>query len=140
VKFKIQQKLNNPNGTKIYNKADIYFDYNAPIVTNQTYHTVGQNFITVRLISSVNNPKYKVKEVKVFPNPFREKTQIIVEAESLKNPVLWLMNIEGKVVKTISSNNNNSFDIYREDLSNGMYLFKIMQGNDEVANGKVVLQ
>lgn len=140
VKFKIQQKLNNPNGTKIYNKADIYFDYNAPIVTNQTYHTVGQNFITVRLISSVNNPKYKVKEVKVFPNPFREKTQIIVEAESLENPVLWLMNIEGKAVKTISSNNNNTFDIYREDLSNGMYLFKIMQGNDEVANGKVVLQ
>lgn len=140
VKFKIQQKLNNPNGTKIYNKADIYFDYNAPIVTNQTYHTVGQNFITVKLISSVKNPIYNVKEVKVFPNPFREKTQIIVEAERLKNPVLLLMNIEGQLIKTISSNNNSTFDIYREDLSNGMYLFKIMQGNDEVANGKVLVQ
>lgn len=140
VKFKIQQKLNNPNGTKIYNKADIYFDYNAPIVTNQTYHTVGQNFITVKLISSVKNPIYNVKEVKVFPNPFREKTQIIVEAERLKNPVLLLMNIEGKIIKTISSTNNSTFDIYREDLNNGIYLFKIMQGNDEVANGKVLVQ
>ena len=140
VKFKIQQKLNNPNGTKIYNKADIYFDYNAPIVTNLTYHTVGQNFITAQLISSVKNPKFNVKVVKVFPNPFREKTQIIVEAELLKNPVLLLMNVEGKIIKTILFSNNNTFDIYREDLTNGMYLFKIMQGNDEVANGKVMVQ
>lgn len=140
VKFKIQQKLNNPNGTKIYNKADIYFDYNAPVVTNQTYHTVGLDFITAQLISSVKNPKFNVKVVKVFPNPFREKTQIIVEAELLKNPVLLLMNVEGKIIKTILSSNNNTFDIYREDLTNGMYLFKIMQGNDEVANGKVMLQ
>jgi hypothetical protein len=94
----------------------------------------------VKLISSVKNPIYNVKEVKVFPNPFREKTQIIVEAERLKNPVLLLMNIEGQLIKTISSNNNSTFDIYREDLSNGMYLFKIMQGNDEVANGKVLVQ
>jgi len=140
VKFKIQQKLDNANGTKIYNKADIYFDYNAPIITNQTYHTVGQNFVTVNLITAIKNSKYNVKEVKVFPNPFRDKTQIIIEAEQLKNPVLLLMNIEGKIIKTISSNNSNIFDIYREDLTNGLYLFKIMQDKEEIANGKVVLQ
>lgn len=140
VKFKIQQKLNNPNGTKIYNKADIHFDYNAPIITNQTYHTVGQNFVTVQLINTIKNPKYNVKEVKVFPNPFRDKTQIIVESNELKNPVLLLMNIEGQLIKTIPSTNNTTFDVYREDLSNGMYLFKIMQNNETIANGKVVVQ
>ena len=140
VKFKIQQKLNNANGTKIYNSAAIYFDYNAPIITNRTYHTVGQNFVTVQLINTIKNPKYNVKEVKVFPNPFREKTQIIVESNELKNPVLLLMNIQGQLIKTISSTYNNTFDIYREDLSNGMYLFKIMQDENIVANGKVVVQ
>ncbi len=140
VKFKIQQKLNNPNGTKIYNSAGIYFDYNAPIITNRTFHTVGQNFVTVQLINTIKNPKYNVKEVKVFPNPFRDKTQIIVESNELKNPVLLLMNIQGQLIKTISSTNNNTFDIYREDLTNGMYLFKIMQSDETVANGKVVVQ
>lgn len=141
IKFKIQQKLDNPISTKIYNKADIYFDYNAPIVTNQTYHTVGQNFVTINLLTVIKNPKYNVKEVKIFPNPFRDKTQVIVEAELLKNPVLLLINIQGKIIKTIpSNNNNNTFDIYREDLSNGMYLFKIMQNEDEVVNGKVIVQ
>ena len=140
VKFKIQQKLNNPNGTKIYNSAGIYFDYNAPIITNRTFHTVGQNFVTVQLINTIKNSKYNVKEVKVFPNPFRDKTQIIVESNELKNPVLLLMNIQGQLIKTISSTNNTTFDIYRDDLSNGMYLFKIMQSDETVANGKVVVQ
>ena len=72
VKFKIQQKLNNPNGTKIYNSAGIYFDYNAPIITNRTFHTIGQNFVTVQLINTIKNSKYNVKEVKVFPNPATE--------------------------------------------------------------------
>ncbi len=140
VKFKIQQKLNNPNGTKIYNSAGIYFDYNAPIITNRTFHTIGQNFVTVQLINTIKNSKYNVKEVKVFPNPFRDKTQIIVESNELKNPVLLLMNIQGQLIKTISSTNNTTFDIYRDDLSNGMYLFKIMQSDETVANGKVVVQ
>lgn len=140
VKFKIQQKPNNVNGTKIYNKADIYFDYNAPITTNQTYHTIGKDFVQVDLISTIKSTKYNVKEVKVFPNPFRDKTQVVVESDVLKNPVLVLMNIDGKIIKSISSTTPNVFDIYREDLSNGMYLFKILQDNETVANGKFIVQ
>lgn len=140
IKFKIQQKLNNANGTKIYNKADIYFDYNAPITTNQTYHTIGQNFVQVNLITATKNIKFNVKNVKVFPNPFREKTQIIVESDALKNPILLLMNVEGKIIKTITNSTQNTFDIYREDLQNGLYIFKILQNETEVANGKIVVQ
>lgn len=48
--------------------------------------------------------------------------------------------MEGKVIKIITSTLYNRFDIYREDLSNGMYLFKVIQGNEEIANGKVIVQ
>jgi hypothetical protein len=41
VKFRISQNDNNPDGTIIENKAAIYFDYNDPIITNYTLHTVG---------------------------------------------------------------------------------------------------
>ncbi len=40
VEFKIQQQANNPVGSIINNKALIYFDYNAPIITNQTYNEI----------------------------------------------------------------------------------------------------
>jgi len=140
VKFRIKQKANNPDGTKIYNKAAIYFDYNAPIITNQTYHTIGREFIEVRLLSAVKNTRYNIKDVKVFPNPFRDKTQIIVEGEELKDASLILMNMEGQVMKTIPASTPNIFNIYREDLASGMYLFKIMQHNEVVTNGKLVVQ
>ena len=139
VQFSIQQKLNNPIGTKIYNNASIYFDRNEAIVTNTTFHTIGRDFIQMQLISSTKNTKFNVEEVAVFPNPFREKTQIIVKSAELKNAVLVLMNLEGQILKTISSN-NNTFDIYRDDLANGMYLFKILENDEEVATGKIIAQ
>jgi uncharacterized repeat protein (TIGR01451 family) len=139
VQFSIQQKLNNPIGTKIYNNASIYFDRNEAIVTNTTFHTIGRDFIQMQLISSTKNTKFNVKEVVVFPNPFREKTQIIVKSAELKNAVLVLMNLEGQILKTISSN-NNTFDIFRDDLANGMYLFKILENDEEVATGKIIAQ
>jgi hypothetical protein len=140
VKFSIQQKLNNPIGTKIYNNASIYFDRNEAVVTNTTFHTIGRDFIQMQLISSTKNIKYNVKEVSIFPNPFRDKAQIIVEANDLKNAVLVLMNLEGQIIKTIPSANNNMFTIYREDLANGMYLFKILEDNNEVTTGKLIAQ
>jgi gliding motility-associated-like protein/uncharacterized repeat protein (TIGR01451 family) len=42
VRFKIAQKKENTDGTKIINQAAIYFDYNSPVVTNQSVHMVGQ--------------------------------------------------------------------------------------------------
>lgn len=140
VKFKIQQKANNPDGTKIYNKAAIYFDYNTPITTNKTMHTIGRDFVQVNLISGIKNTQYHVKAVKVYPNPFREKTQIIIESDALKNPVLILQTLEGQIIKSIPSSSQNTFDVYREDLTNGMYIFKVVQNNEQIASGKLVIQ
>ena len=40
VVFKVAQNSNLSNGTLIQNAADIYFDFNAPIITNETSHLV----------------------------------------------------------------------------------------------------
>ncbi len=47
VTFKISQQPNLPLGTMIYNRAGIYFDFNEPIITNQTYHEIGEDFLPV---------------------------------------------------------------------------------------------
>jgi uncharacterized repeat protein (TIGR01451 family) len=41
VKFRIKPKPNLAKGTMIRNAADIYFDYNSPILTNEVFHTIG---------------------------------------------------------------------------------------------------
>ena len=40
VKFNIEQKPNNPDGTVIENTAGIYFDFNAPIITPPVFNTI----------------------------------------------------------------------------------------------------
>lgn len=43
VKFSVAQQSDNPIGTIIENSAAIHFDFNAPIWTNYTFHTVGEH-------------------------------------------------------------------------------------------------
>lgn len=50
VRFKINQVMNLPIGTTIENSAGIYFDFNPPIITNTTLHTI-DSFTTITLIT-----------------------------------------------------------------------------------------
>ena len=50
VKFKINQRANNPLGTVIENKAGIYFDFNEAVITNSTHHVLGENFVESNLV------------------------------------------------------------------------------------------
>jgi uncharacterized repeat protein (TIGR01451 family) len=45
IKFKIRQIAANPIGTKITNKAGIYFDFNSPIITNETLNEIGEPIV-----------------------------------------------------------------------------------------------
>ncbi|MDP4265832.1 MAG: PKD domain-containing protein [Bacteroidota bacterium] len=45
VIYKIKAKENTISGTKINNNANIYFDYNDPIITNKVFNTIVDNFV-----------------------------------------------------------------------------------------------
>lgn len=47
VKFRVAQQTDLPYGTLIYNKAWAYPDFSAPLVTNETFHTVGAPLLSV---------------------------------------------------------------------------------------------
>ena len=42
VAFKIDQQLDLPIGTEIINSAAIYFDFNEPVITDDSYHSLGR--------------------------------------------------------------------------------------------------
>jgi hypothetical protein len=64
----------------------------------------------------------------------------MIECDALKNPVLILQTLEGQIIKSIPSSSQNTFDVYREGLTNGMYIFKVVQNNEQIASGKLVIQ
>lgn len=75
VQFRISPKPDLPLGIKVRNKADIFFDFNPPITTNETLNTFDNLLLTdstlsgnVTVITSVG-PQVKNFNVRLFPNP-----------------------------------------------------------------------
>ena len=79
VTFTVNQNNNLPNNTKIYNSADIYFDYNAPVITNQTVHTVNDMIQTVLQVKPVNANKFS--NILVYPNPAKNELNIVTNKD-----------------------------------------------------------
>lgn len=68
VRFRITPKSSTPLKTKIENRAAIFFDFNAPIITNGVFHTVDTGFLNRKTIAvfSATTPAQQL-----YPNPVR---------------------------------------------------------------------
>lgn len=123
VQYRIKPKTNLPLGTQIRNTAYIYFDYNAPIITNTTINEFVQPVSIGTEISNLNNPLY------VYPNPatgiFNFKTK---QLEDLKINSFEVFDLLGQKVLdatniTISSSSNFQIDLSNQP--NGVYFVKV---------------
>jgi hypothetical protein len=50
------------------------------------------------------------------------------------------MDINGKLLDIVESVTKNQIIIYRNQLNAGLYIYKLLDGNTEVATGKIILQ
>ena len=56
------------DGTSILNDADIYFDFNEPVITNQTLHTVNK-WLNAYPVGIAQVPNSSEGFYSVYPNP-----------------------------------------------------------------------
>lgn len=79
-------------------------------------------------------------EISVFPNPFREKTNILMPEMTSKTASLRLFNVFGQEVFPILTLNSNGFTIHKGDISEGIYLYRIEAHYGNIGSGKIVIQ
>ena len=139
VKFRIKQRQDLPIGTLIENSAAIYFDYNEPIITNSTYHTIGENFIEVNPLNVSNFGSETLPWVHVYPNPFVSKSIFELKNVEGNDFVFHLMDVKGNLV-TASNFRGKSFQFERGNLPSGVYFFSILHKGQSFATGKIVLR
>lgn len=65
VSYAIDHVAGLPLNTELRNQAGIYFDYNVPIYTSTTLHTIGKDFIS----SLIPRGNINQLAMEVFPNP-----------------------------------------------------------------------
>ena len=135
VEFKIAQEPDLPLETKIYNSAAIYFDFNAPVITNETLHTIGESIFTV----SIDPVEIPQANVKVFPNPFNNSANFEIEGLKIEKGQFKLYDVTGRLLRR-EIFESNDFILHKKDLQAGMYFFTIENGNQLIASGKIVAQ
>jgi uncharacterized repeat protein (TIGR01451 family) len=119
ITFKIGIKPTTPLGTELQNSAAIYFDFNEPVITNQTLHTVGANFV----IASTNQPD--LMPWQVYPNPTVGLLKLVpMTTSSYSSYTATLYNLIGQVVLTQElSVSGGNLDC--SDLNIGQYVLTI---------------
>ncbi|MEZ4959823.1 MAG: T9SS type A sorting domain-containing protein [Saprospiraceae bacterium] len=140
VKFRIGQLHNNAIGTKIRNRAGIYFDFNAPILTNRTLHTIGENFILLDSVSSAGpGVQQPMPTVKVYPNPFVETATFELENVQGNSFTFSLFDANGREVRH-AERQHGKFEFHREGLQGGIYYFRISDSGGQSYSGKIFLK
>ncbi len=87
----------------------------------------------------VNNQKHN-KAVN-YPNPFNNKTTFIIPKQLSKGNIT-IYDIHGKILlksNIVMKNDLLTFDFYKNNLSNGVYLYKISDINDNNYTGKFII-
>ena len=127
VKFKIQQNAGNLPGTVITNQAGIYFDFNLPVITNQTFNTIP-------LATGISTQAH---DIMFMPNPVKDQLQLVLPFETIGNTSIQIFDVIGKNIQTQSINNKVE-NIDCNDLSKGIYMARIMHNGGVYTQFKFV--
>jgi uncharacterized repeat protein (TIGR01451 family) len=118
VKYRFTPKEGADIGTIFTNQANIYFDYNTPVETNETKNIFG-------VISGIYNHQHQQNIAsKAYPNPTRERLLIEFNNPEKQAAIITIYDINGKQLlqKTIE---DNFFSFNTEAFANGIYLYTI---------------
>ncbi len=140
VKYRIAQQVDNPVGTEIFNSAAIYFDYNVPVITNVTKHTIGENFIVLSTDRHIFVPGISVD---YYPNPFKDETTFEIKYDNevaisnFDTKTFHLHDAQGRLVRS-ESFDGNKFQFQRNGLAPGIYFFNIENNKELIIGGKLI--
>ncbi len=137
------------NGSPVtLNNIEYYYDttgfnviYLTLICNTGSKEIYTNSFIDIYDISIISNRfeniSYKYN-YSIYPNPFNSTTTF--EIKGMNQPLTFeLYNIIGKQVRTISDITGKKFIISRENLPNGIYIYKISSKDKLICAGKLVV-
>ena len=110
VAFKIKTKPTLVLGDSLKNKAEIYFDYNLPIVTNETHTTVQNPVVKAMDLGGLS--------LAIFPNPVRELLHFQGEVPIDRADIF---DLSGKIIQSLQVSDQR---VNVRALPNGPYWVK----------------
>jgi uncharacterized repeat protein (TIGR01451 family) len=126
VVFRVKSLYNLLPGQEVANQASIVFDVNEPIITNEA-------FIRVELPSSIETLN---SGVSLYPNP--ANNLLYINNSTNATCLMLISDLSGKTVLS-SQVNSGQTHVQLTDISSGVYLVELFQGNTKISNQKLVI-
>lgn len=135
--FDVKIKEGSPYGTRIENRAGIYFDFNEPIITNTVVNTIEM----VNEVSSIAKNDFLFE---VFPNPGNGQGNYSIQLDSPEMVSIKAFDINGKIISELSeqkfySKGSHVINFNKFNLVNGVYFIQAETQSGKVAKVKYVL-
>lgn len=137
VKFGIDLRTGTPMGTAISNQAAIFFDFNAPVITNTTVHRVNVDFLENILAATEQTYQYPVK-VQVSPNPARQVIRFVKTEAQSSSALIVLYNSSGQRLGTYPFPTAEK-QIPVDRWPAGLYFYEVRFGT-ELTAGRFLIQ
>lgn len=126
-----------PLGTELNNKADIYFDFNEPIRTNETKHRIDELF---DFVSSTRNLEYvqATSIISLFPQPASDQIRVSFIDEQERHGQFHILDQFGRTVLQRSFS-GNGFNVELNELPKGAYTYLIFTQNGQLLTADVLI-
>ncbi|HKR04155.1 MAG TPA: T9SS type A sorting domain-containing protein [Bacteroidia bacterium] len=135
IRYRIRPKAGTPDNTVVYNDADIYFDFNPPVTTNQTFNTL----VTVIPISVSEISNENQTEAKVIPNPFSNTAWLVFENPGKELFHLKIYSVTGALV-SFKNTRDNKVLLVKDQLPQGLYIYDLSTDNGvNLTRGKFLI-
>lgn len=132
--FTIQPSSTSVTGDIVKNSAEIYFDFNPPIITNETFNTLYQGDLSLFIcnLSISETAKYRIN---VFPNP---TTGIIYFNGFIDQNVtrIEVWDISGRMISCETNPGQDSFKF----INSGLFLVKFISENTIIGIQKIIVE
>jgi uncharacterized repeat protein (TIGR01451 family) len=131
-RFNIQARPELPLGTEIMNEADIYFDFNEPVRTNQTFHIIDH----LKLGStSVEEPVLGTDALLLYPQPADEQLNVALKNGDFLNGSWVAYHVDGRLVAGGTANGGTQ-EINLTGWSPGFYVLVLRDRNQRLLGRK----
>lgn len=130
VTYAIRQQKDLADGLEMKNTAAIYFDYNAPIITNTTLNTIN-------IPTSIAHVAIGSDVATVYPNP--ANSTLNVKMANTKTFSVRMMDMLGRIVMT-QSTANGELSINTLSIPSGSYIVHINDNNGNETSNKVQIK
>ena len=129
VYFKIKPKAGYALGDVIPNNAAIYFDFNAPVITN----TFNSTFVEPLSVSDFDN-----NDLNVYPNPANDKVKISLNGMSVNDFEIALLDVQGKAISVPRTTYNDVLELDVAALNSGLYFVQLIEGNKTLVQKLII--